>query len=49
MFETEAGERDNPFSDLSEGAENSSRVCRQCGTDLSTETYDYCTTCSLAD
>jgi hypothetical protein len=48
-FETETGERDNPFSDLSAGAENSDRACRQCGTGLSAAAYDYCTTCSLAD
>ena len=47
-FETEAGERDNPFSELSEGADDSSPTCRQCGTGLSAEAYDYCTTCSLA-
>lgn len=47
-FETGTGERYNPFSDLSEGAENSDRACRQCGTVLSTEVYDYCTACSLA-
>lgn len=48
LFETAAGERDDPFSDLSEGAAASSSSCRRCGTGLS-EVYDYCTACSTAD
>ena len=49
LFETETGERDNPFSKLSEGTEDSSSACRRCGTGLSAEVYDYCTICSLAE
>lgn len=49
LFETGTGERDNPFSDLAEGADGSAPSCRRCGTGLSAAAYHYCTACSLAD
>jgi len=54
LFETEDGERSNPFSDLSEGARDGteSSDCRGCGTHLDSESFRYCVSCgtrSVAD
>jgi len=47
LFETEDGERTNPFSDLSEGARNRAEAngCRACGTHLESGSFRYCVSC----
>lgn len=44
LFE-EDGERANPFADLSAGAEAAEEGCRQCGTALDADAYQFCTGC----
>lgn len=47
-FEIETDERDNPFSELPEGADDSLPSCRRCGAGLHSRIYHYCAACSLA-
>lgn len=49
LFETEAGERANPFEGLSEGAADGPPTCHRCREELESEHYRYCTDCLPAD
>jgi hypothetical protein len=52
VYETEDGERANPLADVSEGAADTDCGCRDCGTELESESFRYCTSClagSVAD
>jgi hypothetical protein len=44
-YETEDGERANPFVDLSEGAESAGDGCRGCGSVLASDSYRFCVSC----
>ncbi|PSP66947.1 hypothetical protein BRC70_08620 [Halobacteriales archaeon QH_6_68_27] len=45
LYETEEGERANPFRDLSMGAEAAAESCGDCGAALESESFRYCGSC----
>lgn len=45
IFESEQGEKENPFGDLANGAEDSATRCRGCGNRVEDETYRHCGSC----
>lgn len=49
VFETEDGDRANPFDELAEGATDASPTCRLCRRELPSEAHQYCTACFSAD
>lgn len=45
LYETDDGERANPFADLSEGAEANITRCRECGETVEAPSYRVCKSC----
>lgn len=45
LFETDDGDRKNPFGELSAGGDAGPTACRGCGTDLESRTDRYCRSC----